>query len=187
MKIFRHDFKGIVRLLILFMLLVFLTTVLSGCFAVSQVEPPSEEGRDGETTAGKNESTTKEETTAEIPDVRMPDETMKAQIRSDYYDYFCELDTGFEEYDRETFVAAEYYYGIYNGCVVARLYGTMGFTQAIWKEDIEGFTFHHRDGNWLIVWKDGEITDLQGAYNAGWMTKEDLKTASFLNNNGIYG
>ena len=191
MKIFTL-LKKHTSLYALLLALLLLITTATGCNHLpADNDPITENGTGDETTdgtmAGGETTAGEEESTEPLPDVEMPSEELKARIRSDYYDYFCELDPEMLKYDRESFVAVEYYYGIYDGCVLFKFYESpFDYTQAVWTQDVSGVSFHHSDGNSLNVWKDGEICGLNFAYSEGWLTRENLEIAAAMYHGRIF-
>ena len=175
----------------LLLALILLITTATGCNHLpADNDPITENGTGDETTDGTTtggETTAgEEESTEPFPDVEMPSEELKARIRSDYYDYFCELDPETSKYDRESFVAVEYYCGIYNGCVVAMIYPShYVWLDQIWTQEVGGVSFHYPDSNWMVAWKDGEVLDLVSAHALGWITMEELETAALLYHNRV--
>jgi hypothetical protein len=191
MKILNLEKKTAARVLSLLLALLLMATALTGCLAVSMIEPPEGEkidgGQDGseptdaDATGEKNESTDTNETTEQLPEVEMPSEELIIRIKNDFFDYIFQDDPKIENYDRGNYVYEERYYGIYNGCVIAKIYASpYGALDRVWTQEVGGVAFHHPDSNWMVAWKDGEIMDLGGAYAAGWLTVEELEVAAIL-------
>lgn len=66
------------------------------------------------------------------------------------------------------------YYGEYDGAHVGFINGILNYTQAFWTDTVGGISFHYRTGQMLLVFFEGELMDLQEAYERDIMTKESL-------------
>ena len=81
------------------------------------------------------------------------------------------------------------FFGVYNGCYVVGIPNV--FTRASWGYSVEGISFGFNRGWYHIIWKSNQIIDkhhgFQDAYDAGWLTKEDLQRIADKINNSNWG
>ena len=74
-------------------------------------------------------------------------------------------------------------FGTYNGCVVVMIDGPWGYTQSIINYSVADVNFVWHQGQYPYAWKDGKFYHgLQEAYDAGWLTKNDLEKIASLHN-----
>ena len=81
----------------------------------------------------------------------------------------------------------EEYYGEYDGCHVAFIYGgPFNYPAEEMLYTIGGYTFRYPDHHQLDVYKDGQMMNLEKAYEAGWLS--DAAVARLWNyyTNGVY-
>ena len=67
------------------------------------------------------------------------------------------------------------YYGEFNGAIAYILDGWWGYPQAVYKEKIGGVLFSYSCHRTLSIYHDGSFYSLQGAYEKGLLTTEDLR------------
>ena len=75
--------------------------------------------------------------------------------------------------------------GIYNGGAVVNIRSPRGFPAAIWEERIDNvlFRFHYKDKP--VMWKDGLFYEMREAYDAGFLTRDDLIQITAFNERGF--
>ena len=75
------------------------------------------------------------------------------------------------------------YYGTYRECVVVMLTDrNTWYTCMIEEETVAGITIVYSDSNKIKVYKDGSLYSLQEAYDAGYLTKANIKRIKNIHN-----
>ncbi len=67
------------------------------------------------------------------------------------------------------------YYGQYGDVHVAFVWCECGYDTAIHTYDIGGYPFVYSNGNRLIAYKDGQLVNLETAYENGWFTADTIR------------
>lgn len=83
-------------------------------------------------------------------------------------------------------VYIEEYFGTYNGCSVMMMSSSFigGYTDAIDYCDVAGYVFVYGSGQHHTIYRNGEFTTLERAYQKGWLTKEDIKNIYYYYSTG---
>ena len=75
----------------------------------------------------------------------------------------------------------DYCYGVYGECVPVMMEGYI-VNQASREEKIGSIVIQYKDGNSIIVWKNGKFYSIKEAYENGFLTVEDLKKIADIHN-----
>lgn len=106
-----------------------------------------------------------------------------------------ELDPEVEQAFKEAYAEGQYfgpeelslrYLGEYDGCHIAFVDGPFSFTCEEWSEVVAGYEFWHGSGQWFSVYRDGKVTTLEGAYEAGWLSEEAVGRFWNYRTNDVY-
>lgn len=95
------------------------------------------------------------------------------QLREDYREWLEARYPGEAELEM---ISVYRYYGTFSGCEAVYMADQLlGYTQAERHVVISNFIFKFHDGQPLLIHKDSELLAVENAYEAGWITKEDVK------------
>ena len=125
---------------------------------------------------------------SEPPKIEGMNEETERRILEDYVNFLREQGYNLEAREElKGLFRIDQYYGTYNGSVVF-MFNEWGWT-ATHTDTIDGISFHfsyiptYPGGNAILVWKEGQVYELCEAYNAGFLTREDLETIAFYYHN----
>lgn len=112
------------------------------------------------------------------PDNLIYDQNMEAM----FIDSFCEL---MNERDGEGVWTSEVcsirsYYGKYDDSYAVMIGSQAAMTDAV--EFIDGICFFYKDGNRITIYNNGNMYNLEDAYNQKYISREDLKEISYIQN-----
>ena len=71
-------------------------------------------------------------------------------------------------------VCVEKYYGEFESGAIVAMMGGGAYTDALWDEVIDGIIVHYYDGNRILVLYEGDFYTLTEAYEAGYLTRDDI-------------
>ena len=71
-------------------------------------------------------------------------------------------------------VCVEKYYGEFESGAIVAMMGGGAYTDALWDEVIDGIIVHYYDGNRILVLYEGDFYTLTEAYEAGYLTIDDI-------------
>jgi hypothetical protein len=117
------------------------------------------------------------------------DTASELQLRKDYLIYLDNLYDGYDHGNTLFNVWILWHIGTYSNCEIVTMASQMGFTQAERPEIIAGYTVTFGSGQPVYAYKDSTFLPIEDAYEAGWLTKEDIYDigskvdGSFLENN----
>lgn len=75
------------------------------------------------------------------------------------------------------------YFGKYNNCVAIFIDSILyDYNEKVWSENVAGCTFLYSSSRQISIYKNGEFTTLNIAYNKGWVSKEDVKDIHYYYN-----
>ena len=138
------------------------------------------------TTPAENETTTEEEKTPiQIPLSGEVTEEILEQVKKDYYFHRKKTMDGYDP-ERSVYIDINRTYGIYNGCVPVLLeFEGECYAAACWETEVAGVDFYYLDGRSIDVWKNGSFYSLNGAYEQGFLSKDDLLAIANRQNYGF--
>ena len=110
--------------------------------------------------------------------VENPDEWVLNTLRDSIYNKYGDICNGCKIYITE-------YYGTYGGSIAFNFKGgPFSYSQMEVREEIAGFRFEHPDSRTTLIWNNGNLYSISGAYDLGLLTKEDVgKLAYVLSHN----
>ncbi|MCL2088069.1 MAG: hypothetical protein FWH14_01165 [Oscillospiraceae bacterium] len=77
-----------------------------------------------------------------------------------------------------------HYYGTYNDAVAVMITDVFhDYTANLWHESVVNIRFYYGNGNHIKIWKDGVFYRLEAAYEQGILTKNDLRSIAYYQNN----
>jgi len=76
------------------------------------------------------------------------------------------------------------YYGTYNGYIAVMIYSGF-YTQAFNYQYVGGITLKYNNGNKITLWKHNEFYELDIAYEKGFLSKNDIKSIAYYQNEKI--
>ena len=75
------------------------------------------------------------------------------------------------------------FFGKYNNCVAIFIDSILyDYNEMVWSENVAGCTFKYSSSRQISIYKNGEFTTLNIAYNKGWISKEDVKDIHYYYN-----
>ena len=103
------------------------------------------------------------------PDTLTPE--LVLQMREDYFQFF--IDThGWDVKFNEIWISK--HFGTFGGCEIVYMGDNIPDTHAVRPVDIAGYTIVFPSGEEVYAYKNAAFLDLAKAYDAGWLTKEDI-------------
>lgn len=107
---------------------------------------------------------------------------IQKNIKSDYIYYNDKL----ENTEKDSSVRINNYYGSYNDTYVLTLRGPFGYAAVIKDFSVSGYKFYYTQEEFMVWRKQpmGKLYTLQGAFDRGFITENDLKSIAYYNNGG---
>lgn len=109
-------------------------------------------------------SCAKRQETAYIPPYPHPELPSK-EIREEILSAYNQDDTFVKSFDQFE------YYGEFNGCHVLTVFGN---ASVIWHITVADYVFSYSCSFSINAYKDGEIKNINEAYDSGWLTEDDI-------------
>ncbi len=117
----------------------------------------------------------------DMPEI--PTSEFLQKLVDDYTKYMEENYKYDPEKDGELYVMR--YYGSYNNsCAV--MFGGLIYSQALWTDTVAGSDIHYRNGNMIFVRHNGDFYSVREAFEAGYLTTEQVAKIAEINNKGKY-
>ncbi|MCL2138027.1 MAG: hypothetical protein FWH41_00670 [Treponema sp.] len=137
--------------------------------------------------SGTEDNTEQEIETIEeqvLPELEPLSTEMEMQLREDYYNYMIKLRPELaipRQFPQDNYTVEKVlitgYYGTYNNCVAVM------FNDPAWHivsvVIIEGLVFGYSDSNTIKIWDKGDYYEIQEAFDAGVLGREDLENLAY--------
>ena len=112
-------------------------------------------------------------------------ETTENIIRQDAFDTYIKpyLEDYYPQIKTVDDIWISHYFGTFNDSVVVIIEGWLGYDLGSLNYNVADISFRWNVHQWPHVWKDGKFHHgLQEAYDAGWLTKNDLEKIAVSHN-----
>ena len=130
------------------------------------------------TTAKKPTTTTTTTTTKYVPEIENL-EPLSAKQEAEIKDYWVSRFINPEPQHTADAVKITYY-GTYNGYIALTIKDNYwSYPGLVWDEEIAGIQFDNFSGFGIKLWKNGEMLELETAYEQGILTQVDLRDIEY--------